>query len=844
MTLPDAGARQQALDPLLSFCISAPAGSGKTGLLVQRFLCLLSRVAEPERVVAITFTRKAAAEMRARVLAALRLEAEDIAPQSDHEQRSRELARAVLEVDRRASWDLLANPSRLRIQTIDSFCGELARQMPVLSGFGGPLAASDNATALYREAIERFLQRELGASAGATKGAGTDSDLSNLLLHLDNQWEVAVDLLTRLLQRREQWQPVLGSSGLDDGERSGLQAVTASLVAFRIEQLGNLLAPEMLELGELMDFSRENHPSGSVGTAPNDALEDWRGVAGLLLTSTGVWRKSVNKRDGFPAGSGRAAQMKNAAKSLLSRLTERNDPALLQALRQLLTLPDPAGEPEHWNVLASLTRLLPRLGAELLLVFQQAGEVDHAQVAMAANAALGSDEAPTDIALRLDHNVEHLLVDEFQDTSSGQFELIRRLTRGWAEQNAENPEAPRTLLLVGDPMQSIYGFRDANVGLFIKARDEGLGELPLEALDLSVNFRSQSSLVDWVNAHFQGAFPPLDDAQLAAVAYRASSWAREGPVAPELRLFSGDGAEQAEADALCDSLEEGLSDDKVTSIAVLGRSRSQLRPVLEVMRERGIPYAARDLETLQHRPLIRDLVSLCAVLSDHFDRFAWLSLLRSPGIALDNEDLLHMALQAPLAIDVLAEERVLPILEGLSPAGRERVAHLLSLLRWAEHYRDRLAVRVWVEECWLRLGGAAPLADIGDRDDAEQFFQCLEQLAAGQHRLTARRLQEAVAALFAAPGDELAKVQVMTLHKAKGLEFDWVFIPALGKTTVHRDSELLLWDEFALPGQAPSFLLDIRGSASARAAPRLYDYLKEQARQKGKMEATRLFYVG
>ncbi|MDP5070991.1 MAG: UvrD-helicase domain-containing protein [Congregibacter sp.] len=175
-TLADGPARERAVDPLESVCVSAPAGSGKTGLLVRRFLGLLARVSEPEKVVAITFTRKAAAEMQARVINALRSAAEGAIPNNPHEAALLQAAQVVRAHESARGWDLLANPSRLRIQTIDSFCGYLTRQMPVLSGCGGQVTATDDSGPLYREAIERFIHREL-----ARRVPGQTRDIETLL---------------------------------------------------------------------------------------------------------------------------------------------------------------------------------------------------------------------------------------------------------------------------------------------------------------------------------------------------------------------------------------------------------------------------------------------------------------------------------------------------------------------------------------------------------------------------------------------------------------------------------------------------------------------------------------
>src|SRR5579875_1089127 len=121
----DAPQREQALDPSRSFIVQAPAGSGKTGLLVQRYLRLLGAVERPESVVAITFTRKAAAEMKSRVEDALRRASQNVQPLDAYQARTGQLAQAALENSRNRNWHLLADTGRLQIQTIDSLCALL-----------------------------------------------------------------------------------------------------------------------------------------------------------------------------------------------------------------------------------------------------------------------------------------------------------------------------------------------------------------------------------------------------------------------------------------------------------------------------------------------------------------------------------------------------------------------------------------------------------------------------------------------------------------------------------------------------------------------------------------------
>ena len=148
--------------------------------------------------------------------------------------------------------------------------------------------------------------------------------------------------------------------------------------------------------------------------------------------------------------------------------------------------------------------------------FASHGQADFVEIAQGALAALGTEDAPTDLLLSFDYRIRHILVDEFQDTSFTQFELLKLLTAGW------QPDDGRTLFVVGDPMQSIYRFRQAEVGLFLRARRQGIGPVELEPLTLSANFRSQSGIVEWVNQAFAGIMPPRESVIAGAVPYTRS----------------------------------------------------------------------------------------------------------------------------------------------------------------------------------------------------------------------------------------------------------------------------------------------------------------------------------
>ncbi|HET7923880.1 MAG TPA: UvrD-helicase domain-containing protein, partial [Rhodanobacteraceae bacterium] len=203
----DAEAREAALDPAQSFIVQAPAGSGKTELLIQRYLALLATVQQPEQVVAITFTRKAAAEMRRRVLRALRAACENSPSAQPHERTAFELARAVIERDWEHDWQLLAQPQRLRIDTLDAFNAWLARQLPVLADGVAAADVVDKADDLYRDAARRCVEGVAGDDSLARA-------LRILLRDVGNDCAALEQLLAALLPRRDQWLRLLADPSL------------------------------------------------------------------------------------------------------------------------------------------------------------------------------------------------------------------------------------------------------------------------------------------------------------------------------------------------------------------------------------------------------------------------------------------------------------------------------------------------------------------------------------------------------------------------------------------------------------------------------------------------------
>jgi len=832
----DARQRQKAIDPQRSFIVQAPAGSGKTELLIQRFLALLSQVERPDRILAMTFTRKAAAEMRNRLLESLAA-AEGERPQEAHRAQTFDLARAALEQDRRLGWNLLLNPEILSIQTIDSFNAGLVRKMPWVCRLGGLPEIVEDASLLYLEATQNLLRRLGTPQVGAL-------ELEKLLAHLDNQMEFVQQMLVDMLGKRDQWMRHLYRiEGL-----SPQQILEKSLADLIEKQLGEIVArvpttlgAEMLACGRIAAlnlYDGKERPLLALADAHQfpaalaGDLPIWQGLADLLLTGNNTLRRSggINVNLGFAASQPVERQR---MQRLVSDLSSAGD--FIEKLVACRVLPQPRYPAQQWQILECLILLLPQLVAELWLVFRRAGQVDFSEISLMASSSLGSSDDPGELLLRLDSVLHHILVDEFQDTSEQQYALLQQLTSGW------QPGDGRTLFVVGDPMQSIYRFREAEVGLFLKTFSGRLGTdgPQLEPLQLQANFRSQQGIVDWVNRSFAEIFPTLADVGRGAVPLASAVAVRPALEAPALSLYAFvERADQAEAVCLVDQIEQAQAQDSQQTLAILVRSRTHLPEILRELRRRHISFQAQDIDLLGCQPMALDILALTRALLHPGDRLAWLSLLRAPWCGLLLADLLILSAAGFEAS--LYHQLLNPALWArLSPDAQERIAQILPVIKQALAWRGTFPLRQVVEGCWLALGGPG-CYDHEVAEEARLVFDALERVAQGGALPNFDCFEREIARLYVqADPDADGRLQIMTIHKAKGLEFDQVFLPGLGRSPATDKNPLLRWLEHPDHG----LLLAPVAARDGSDQDPIYRLISQLEKDKGRCETGRLLYV-
>jgi len=805
--------RDQALNIHDSFIVQAPAGSGKTELLTQRYLSLLGEVGQPESILAMTFTNKAADELKHRVLRYLG-DANLTPPQEPHKLKTFELANKVLAQSQKQGWDLLNNPSRIKISTIDALSSLIVSKYPTVEQLIPPRVMADRYEyeALYQSAAENTFK--------LLEDDEYQESIASVLLHLDNHVEKFYRLLTKMLAKREQWLPRLYQKGALEIEV--LEQTAQKIISEHLLKLGVITSSFFDE--EFFIAIQENDLVVSELPETNvDALDVWIGLANLCLTSKGQWRKTVNKRQGFDPA---LKEQKQAFITTLERLSSEDE--LREALFELTILPELHHNEADHQVLTDISQVLRLAVAELKLLFSVNNVFDFAEVGLNALEKLDDLAGVTDVALFLDYKIEHLLIDEFQDTSYSQFSLIEKLLCNWQH------DSGKTLFLVGDPMQSIYRFRESQVGIFLQVKENGIADIRPKYLQLNTNFRSIKGIVDSNNRYFSAIFPSHDNVINGAIHYAHSESisGKTDDSAVRFYPFLSDMAQQ-EAMQVCEIVKDALAENYVDEIAILVRSRSHLEGIINTFQLNNIDYEAIKTTSLCSHLFTRDLLSLTRAMLSLGDKLAWLALLRSPWCGLLLEDLLSFGESDEMTVyHQLSDDS---LIDALSNDAKQRVQVVRQTLGRAIQNDGRFS---FVERFNDVLDKLEPHKNLSHekRSIKSQFLDILYHCES-RDSLTLESIEAMLAELYAP--NRSARVKLMTIHQAKGLEFDVVIMPGLGRAGKSDTAPLVQLKPLA----SKNILLAPIKSAFDKNESKTYAYLKHLDKKQNHFEMMRLLYV-
>jgi ATP-dependent exoDNAse (exonuclease V) beta subunit len=787
---PDARARRLAIDPLRNVALEASAGTGKTRVLVDRYVRLLEAGVAPRNILAITFTRKAAAEMRQRVMATLR-------------QRHREGSLTA------ARWREIRDAlNDIGISTIDAFCLSLLHEFPLEAGVDPGFDLADETE------TPRFVESSLDSALAIGRAISIDDPdvallftelgeprLRKALTALLDRRLVARDALNRFLRGREM-SIEDACHRLTHALRGALSSISGSSFAHgATEDKGGRAVQAFVASGpdvpgfELL--AREVRQLMSDAPLPPARL---RGVldrlSDLVLTKQGEPRK----RPAHTKAQFRSAADYERHKVIVSGLGPHVQ-AAVGAFKRDINL-----------VLArGVRRLFTIAQDEYGRTLDKHGVLDFADLLERTLKLLGQMEEFSRSRYRLESRYEHVLVDEFQDTSRAQWRLVRELVRAWsAGEGLNHGPIPPSIFIVGDRKQSIYGFRDAEVTVldaaaqFIAALRP---ETPARAA-ITRSFRSVRELLMFVNDVSSAiekteradafrytetdAFPTSAEATVGEPAIDGTPTEAEA-----IGVVTGD-SDAAQAEAVAEEIARLLVDgatvrDRETGvrrpigpgdIGVLFRTRESHSLFEAALARRGVPYYVYKGLGFFDAEEVKDVLAVVAYLADPGSNLRAAAFLRSRVVQLSDEAL---KLLAPRLADALTGDT--PAVDALEADDRERL--LLA--------RESVGA-------WIAAADQVPPAEIVDRVLAESAYaveiggiglaQARENLK--KIRGLIRRIQNrgytTLARLtdyfdgLAAGGDEsnaiidaADAVNLMTVHAAKGLEFPVVFLVNIGK---------------------------------------------------------------
>ena len=788
-----------------SFIVQAPAGSGKTSLLVKRFLNRLLEVKSPKEVLALTFTNKAAAEMAQRLKEALEGKSED-----------NEIKKIVEKISKHAlknKWDEGYIDS-LMVMTIDKLALRLIKQTPILSSSGVNFLTDEDPDDLYRETIRETIT----------------SNAENHLLfkYFDYDYHKLTEQLLALISKRDQWLPIV--SGLLRSDDKNIEEIygtyyTNELNIWVEEKIKpNFTNEDLKELEIIVNYSADNKNIDRKDKLRSSInYEFWFYIRDLILTKSGKQiRKKIDTSSGFPAT--------NVGKEIKERLLK----LIELKINKFNILIDFFNVTHHKNIvdiyplITPFCLLLIDMVTRLNEKFKERRIIDFTQIMGNAVEALRDTHLP----LILDQNISHILVDEFQDTNESQLIFIELLTQNFAG----NPE--KSFFAVGDPMQSIYRFRKAEVEIFSRVQKNGISDLKLTSLFLKVNFRSNKNIIDWLNNSFSKAFPLIDDSDEGSVPYsscESSNNNLEGGM--ELIALTCDTKSktaQYEAEALyvLNLIKDTRKSNPDASIAVLTRSKAHLSELITLINKKdtSIPIDAIEMSKILSNQTFQDILCLTKALFDFSDRTNWIAALKSPWCGLSINDLVllfekdHKSLVWELINNIDNTSR-------LDKNSARRLRSFVEVIRENIQYRGRISHRYFVEGIWRQLNGEESMVDSNDIQNIDLFLELLEE-ASEILSIDFIKLERLIENKFISKTSiQKNSIKFLTIQKSKGLEFDHVIIPNLNKRTRNEESDLVLYDKSTLSIKNPG------------SDKNLHSYHAYKERKRLDNEKIRLLYV-
>ncbi|MFV3074772.1 double-strand break repair helicase AddA [Niveispirillum fermenti] len=855
---PDPNALQRrASDPENSVWVGASAGTGKTKVLTDRVLRLMLAGTDPSRILCLTFTKAAAAEMANRIADRLSVWAvadEDRLHANLVELTNRQPTRAEVVAARRLFARVLDTAGGMKIQTIHAFCQSLLRRFPLEAGLAPNFEVMDDRTAeeLLAEAKQEVLLAGRfdpeGALAGAVSlltGSVSEDEFNDLLAVLTAER----GRLKRILDEGGGLAAAIAAlrAGLDvPAGETDMTVLARACAAGAMDEPGLRRACAALATGTKTDVERGLGIQRWLDGEASQRARGWVDYQPLYLTAEGEPRKS-----------------------LMTKKPSEADPMALEILLREAARLVAVAEERRRVAVASHTAALLCLGEALLDRYQRLkdarGLLDFDDLILSASRLLqggAAADACAWVLFKLDGGLDHVLIDEAQDTNPEQWAVVSAIVEEFFAGLGARDDRVRTLFVVGDDKQSIFSFQRADPAEFARMRDH-FGTRVRQAgriwdpVNLTTSFRSVGAVLKAVDRVFAAGTArdgvAADGVEVQHIPFRRGM---EGRVEVWPLVSPADAAdpdpwslpltpEQADkpvarlARTMADQIARWLADGEMLvsrgrplrpgDIMVLVRSRDQfVGHLVRALKDRDVPVAGVDRMVLTEQMAVMDLMALARFLVLPEDDLNLAVLLKSPLVGLTEDQLFLAAHGRPGRLWAALSQRA-----GQDAALAAAHAYLRDLLADTDYRAPyELFAGLLSRPCPADpdeggSGRRAILARLGAeaQDPLEEFLTaCLlferEHVASLQgflHWLEASQA-EVKRELDTGVGDGPGQVRIMTVHGSKGLQAPVVFLP---DTMREPDkSPKILWPERPLPGGNPRDQGHDPGPALPLYAPR------------------------
>lgn len=823
--LSDLNEREKALNEKKSYVVIAPAGSGKTELLIRRFLKLLKNAKSIDSVAAITYTRKAQEEIKERIFKAIYMAIYDLRPQNQKEVELKEIARGVLENKRLKKEELLSVNSYL-ISTFHGFCKYILKKFPT-KDISTDFETLDEISSsyLYEIVAQKILYKAK---------YGEDEELRVAIIRrataLNGNFENLKKQIVTLIENRDR---ILNLKEIDCKNQQRLIDETLKAMGERVYKW---LKENENSYRELATYFIENNLfSGITTNVPKidkESLPVWAIIRKIFLTGENVRQRKT----------GDFGELNDDLFNFVKSFPKECIPELVF----LSTLAEKNKNEIDANAIEDIKTILNN-SLEILNSLFSKNLIDFTGLELQAlNLLEWLEGAPSRAIESLNQTIEHILVDEAQDLNDTEMKIIEKLTEGWEDGDG------RTLFFVGDPKQSIYRFKKANVALFNNLIKNGFlrrseSPLKLEKINLRVNFRSEPVIIDFVNNTFKNIFNGYDfydDVEYTTFSHpkigqKKPSFTLNQRVRelPSVSLFLNfeDGMEGEVKKSFVNSFKKVISEKgEGETIAILYRNRKSFEEYREALEIEGLNVEVIENVPLIDKPTIKHIFNLLNATLNKEDDFLWSAILSNPIFDFDISKISQIANEEGSWFEKITK----------TPLIDDKKRNQLKLM--VEDFYLKLNGENFIKH-FEALDGYYHFARVYGSDSFEEikvFFDILRSLAENPPNILLHKMETILENTYA-PSNPLlykSKALAMTIHRSKGLEFDYVFLVGIEKESslVKNDSEPIIIERANYDEQSRDFNFLV---APYQNDEFNYLILRELCKKREERELMRLYYV-